>query len=90
MMPIMVEVVDESQPVIGGEDFHWATALVDAKGTLKLSPAAKNRGCPSTLWMVNWLSIHLTELKSCGHEPCEYLPVMMSGDAIMVTSSLVH
>ncbi len=43
MMPIMVEVVDESQPVIGGEDFHWATALVDAKGTLKLSPAAKNR-----------------------------------------------
>lgn len=63
MMPIMVEVVDESQPVIGGEDFHWATALVDAKGTLKLSPAAKNRGCPSTLWMVNWLSIHLTELK---------------------------
>ncbi len=31
MMPIMVEVVDESQPVIGGEDFHWATALVDAR-----------------------------------------------------------
>ncbi len=39
-MPIMVEVVDESQPVIGGEDFHWATALVDAKGTL-VAPAAK-------------------------------------------------
>ena len=27
---------------------------------------------------------------SNGHAPCEYLPVMMSGDAIMVQSSFVH
>ncbi|MDF5594745.1 DNA cytosine methyltransferase (plasmid) [Klebsiella pneumoniae] len=91
MMPIMVEVVDESQPVIGGEDFHWATALVDAKGTLKLSPAAKKQGMPFNI-MDGQLAVYSPNgtKKSCGHEPCEYLPVMMSGDAIMVTSSLVH
>ncbi len=91
MMPIMVEVVDESQPVIGGEDFHWATALVDAKGALKLSPAAKKQGMPFNI-MDGQLAVYSPNgtKKSCGHEPCEYLPVMMSGDAIMVTSSLVH
>ena len=91
MMPIMVEVVDESQPVIGGEDFYWATALVDAKGTLKLSPAAKKQGMPFNI-MDGQLAVYSPNgtQKSCGHKPCEYLPVMMSGDAIMVTSSLVH
>lgn len=91
MMPIMVEVVDESQPVIGGEDFHWATALVDAKGTLKLSPTAERQGMPFNI-MDGQLAVYSPNgtKKSCGHEPCEYLPVMMTGDAIVVTSSLVH
>ena len=53
MTPLMVELVDDSQPTIGGDDFHWATALVDTNGTLTLSPTAKQLGCPSTSGMAN-------------------------------------
>lgn len=91
MMPIMVEVVDDAQPCIGGEDFHWATALVDPKGTIKLSPAAKKRGMPFNI-MDGQLAVYTPNgtKKSCGHKPCEFLPVLMQEDSIMVTSTLVH
>lgn len=91
MTPLMVELVDDSQPTIGGEDFHWGTALVDTKGTLTLSPTAKKLGMPIHVRDGQLAVYSRTGSKtSYGHAPCEYLPVMMSGDAIMVQSSLVH
>lgn len=91
MTPLMVELVDDSQPTIGGEDFHWATALVDTKGTLTLSPTAKQLGMPIHVREGQLAVYSRTGSKiSNGHAPCEYLPVMMSGDAIMVQSSFVH
>jgi DNA (cytosine-5)-methyltransferase 1 len=91
MTPLMVELVDDSQPTIGGDDFHWATALVDTKGTLTLSPTAKQLGMPIHV-RDGQLAVYSRagSKTSHGHGPCEYLPVMMSGDAIMVQSSLVH
>lgn len=91
MTPLMIELVDDSQPTIGGDDFHWATALVDTNGTLTLSPTAKQLGMPIHV-RDGQLAVYSRagSKTSHGHGPCEYLPVKMSGDAIMVQSSLVH
>lgn len=39
-----VEMVDDNQPSIGGEDFQWAPAVIDDQGRLKLTPAAERSG----------------------------------------------
>lgn len=44
--PVLVEVVDTEQPYIGGEDFHWAPALIERSGMLKLAPAGEALGMP--------------------------------------------
>ncbi|MCV3264931.1 hypothetical protein OGZ01_30515 (plasmid) [Vibrio harveyi] len=36
--------VDTEQPYIGGEDFHWAPALIERSGMLKLAPAGESLG----------------------------------------------
>lgn len=89
--PIKVEAIDDSQPCIGGEDFYWLTALVNTEGVIKLSPIAKESGMPLNIedGLLAVYSPNGTK-KSCGHEPCEFFPITVSGDSLMFTASIVH
>ncbi len=79
---VQVEVVDEDQPCIGGDDFHWAPALVDSNGRVKLTPLAQRQGMPISLAGgkngsdIVELAIHNSNGTSVSsfHQPCDYVP----------------
>ncbi|MFC6674321.1 DNA cytosine methyltransferase [Marinobacterium aestuariivivens] len=99
LKPVMVEVLDVEQPVIGGEDFHWATALVDGEGIIKLSPAAEAVGMPINFDLVDMgrKSSHIAfydpegKQTSSDYEPCYYVPAELTVEGkIKVPAELIH
>ncbi|WP_114822852.1 hypothetical protein [Vibrio cholerae] len=81
--PISVIQLSPTSGVFGSNQF-----VGDKEGFVQ---KAERQGMPFNI-MDGQLAVYSPNgtKKSCGHEPCEYLPVMMTGDAIVVTSSLVH
>lgn len=82
---IHVEVVDDADGWIDGENFHWATALVNQAGMLRLTPVAEQQGLPINLGdeAINVLCPEGTEI-SCGHEPCKRVPYEVVGEQLRV------
>jgi DNA (cytosine-5)-methyltransferase 1 len=95
---VVVEVVDIEQNYIGGEDFHWATAVVDGQGFLKLTPAAETTGmpinvdfdvgdAPGRIAFYDPAGNHT----SSGHDPCNFVPAELTAEGkIKVVAELVH
>lgn len=86
--PVLVEVVDTEQPYIGGEDFHWAPALIERSGMLKLAPAGEALGMPINV-MNNSVYFAVADGPdtSCGNQPAKSIPIQMAGDEIRVMAA---
>lgn len=82
--PALVEVVDDDQPCIGGDDFHWAKVLIDHEGGLRFSPVAKAVGMSLSLHPsrgegdadLAFFDPNGPEVSS-GHEPCYFVPAQV-------------
>ncbi|HCH1893918.1 TPA: DNA cytosine methyltransferase [Vibrio parahaemolyticus] len=86
--PVQVEVVNSDQSCIDGGDFHWAPALIEQTGTLKLAPTGQALGMPINV-MNN--SVYFAAADgpdtSCGHQPAKSIPIQMAGDEIRVMAA---
>ncbi|MCE0761018.1 DNA cytosine methyltransferase [Marinobacter sp. G11] len=94
LKPALVEVVDIEQPFIGGDDFHWASAVVDGEGYIELTPAAKVVNMPISFdTKDSHIAFYDPEGKevSAASEPCYYVPAAVAGDGrIKVDAGLIH
>lgn len=95
---VVVEVLDTEQDFIGGDDFHWATALVDGEGYIKLTPASEEVGMPINFNLfADEESTHIAFFDpegkeiSSGHEPCKYVPAALTaGGKLRVAAEMIN
>jgi DNA (cytosine-5)-methyltransferase 1 len=95
---VVVEVLDAEQDFIGGDDFHWATALVDGEGYIKLTPASEEVGMPINFNLfADEESTHIAFFDpegkeiSSGHEPCKYVPAALTaGGKLRVAAEMIN
>lgn len=95
---VVVEVLDTEQDFIGGDDFHWATALVDGEGYIKLTPASEIVGMPINFNLfeneessnIAFFDPEGKEISSA-HEPCRYVPAELTADGkLRVSAEMIN